>query len=283
MSAAQPKLFAVDSTKMFDPRETQSLQDLLTTPRSERSNRWAAAFFAALWNASLELPANPVFHGPDFFSYMRLHIPSPHQTFASNSVANLARSAVDQALGIALFASPTATEPEFVLSMGLLDSLLTYDSWLGDPVDLDDIARLGDPQTTGQPAASGLHEIPNPKGQQILVGSPASTLLPPHTARALHRHLTDGWKIPDPRVALLVSQTSAPTRNLVINRRLSQFASPRIAGQQGRFLLWYLPPRRSLILMPDSFTEDQMRPLTEYFDGSTAAPSPPAAAAPEPR
>jgi len=28
-------------------------------------------------------------------------------------------------------------------------------------------------------------------------------------------------------------------------------------------LLWYLPPRRYLLLMPENWTTDQMRPLRE--------------------
>ena len=124
--------FAVDPDRMFDLTETQALHELFATPRNGRSNAWAAAFFPALWNASLELPQNPVFHGPDLFPYVRLHLPTPAELFQSNCVSNLARQAVERAHGIAIFASLTATEPEFVLSMGLVDSLLTYGSWLGD-------------------------------------------------------------------------------------------------------------------------------------------------------
>ena len=51
----------------------------------------------------------------------------------------------------------------------------------------------------------------------------------------------------------------------MINKKFSQFASPQEAGVQGRALLWYLPPKRGLLLMPESWTEEQMRPLTDYF------------------
>ena len=88
--------------------------------------------------------------------------------------------------------------PEVVLSMGLLDSLLLYDSWQGDPMDLDDIAR----STTPQESASGLVTLPASKDKKLFVSAPANTYLPAYTARALYRHLREGWKLAEPRVAL---------------------------------------------------------------------------------
>ena len=265
-SPASP--FAVDPARMFDLTQTQALHELFATPRDQRSSAWAAAFFPAIWNASLELPASPVFHGPDLFPYLRLYLPTPAEPFQSNCVSNLARQAVERAHGIAIFRSPAATEPEFVLSMGLVDSLLTYGSWLGDPADVADLARK--PQ---QPPSSGGLQTIDASGQKIMVGSPAPTLLPAHTARALHRHLTEGWKLAGPRIALLVSAAMTPTRNLVLNRKLSDFPSPEVAGRRCRTLLWYLPPRRGLLLMPEGWTDADMRPLTEFFPQTPEQPA----------
>ena len=266
--APRPRQFAVDRAKMYDLSQTTALQELLSVPRAERTARWVSVFFAALWNASLETPQPPVFHGPDTFPYLRLHLPVPGERFTATCLAGVAQSALDQGLGVAVFASPDAAKPEYVLPMGVLDSLITYDSWLGDPIDLEEIAR--DPVSQTDPEGMQVHTTR--KEEQILVGSPAATFLPPHTARALERHLRDGWKIAEPRIALMINPSLTPTRSLVINRRMSGFPDAKTAGLQGRFLLWYLPPRRSLLLMPESWNDTEMKPLTGFFPARAPRP-----------
>jgi hypothetical protein len=97
----------------------------------------------------------------------------------------------------------------------------------------------------------------------VMVGSPSENYLPKHTARLLYRHLTEGWKMEDPRVALVVDPQMTPTRNLIIGRKFSEFPDQEIAGQAARMLLWYMPPHRYLLLMPENWSTDQMRPLRE--------------------
>jgi hypothetical protein len=67
----------------------------------------------------------------------------------------------------------------------------------------------------------------------------------------------------EPRIALVVDPQMTPTRNLVIGRKFSEFPDQEIAAQAARMLLWYLPPRRYLLLMPENWSADQMRPLRE--------------------
>ena len=260
-SATRSRVFHEDREKMFDLAQTQVLSELFAVPRERRNAGWQGAFFHAAWTASLEVAEPPAFLGPDHFPYLRLQMPDPHKPFQSNSLGNLARQAVERTSGVAMFVSPQAAEPEYVMSMGVLDSLLTYDSWLGDPMDLAETANA--PQAAQ--VEGGLQQIRMEKSTQILVGSPSATMLPPHTARALYLHMRDGWNLAEPSVALMVNPSIAPTRNLVLNRRLGDFASPQAAGLEARNLLWYFPPGRGLMLMPDSFKPDDMRALTEYF------------------
>ena len=253
---------------MFQLAQTSELHQLFAVPRDQRNAGWQGAFFHAAWTASVEVGTPAVFQGPDGFPYLRLNIPAPATAFDSNSLGNLARQAVERGQGAAIFASPSATEPEYVMSMGVLDSLLTYDSWLGDPVDLHDLEQRGSPQER----AGGLQTITTTKDQEIMVGSPSPAFLPPHTARALYLHLRDGWKIAEPRIKVMLNPAFAPSRSLVINRKLSEFASPEAASAQARFLLWYLLPRRSLILMPESWNQQDLDPLTNFFPPTPGAP-----------
>ena len=265
-----PRAFVEDRAAMFQLAQTSTLSELFAVPRDKRNAGWQGAFFHAVWPASVEVGTPAVFQGPDGFPYLRLQVPQPSTAFESNSLGNLARQAVENAWGAAIFASPTAAEPEYVIAMGVLDSLLTYDSWLGDPVDLHDLETRGTPQEQ----AGGLQTITMMKSQEILVGTPNATVLPPHTARALYRHLHERWNIAEPRVRLMMNPALAPSRSLVINRKLSEFPSREAASAQARFLLWYLPPRRSILLMPESWTQEEMAPLKDFFPQQTTEAKP---------
>ena len=244
---------------MFDLAQTQHLFELAEVAPADRDEAWFAAFFPCVWFASLEVAAS--FRGPDTFPYLRMHLPRPAAPFASNSLGNVARNVVEQGLGVAVFASPEAAEPIFVFPMDMLGSMLEYDSWKGDPTDLEELARA---DRAGM-GSGGLEEISMKAGQKVFVGSPASSFLAPYTARALFQHLRDGWMMAQPRIALLLNPGLVVSRNLVISNKLSEFPDRETAGRQARMLLWYLPPRRSLILMPEDWSEESMRPLTEFF------------------
>ena len=244
---------------MFDLAQTQRLFELSEAKPAERDAAWSTAFFPAAWYASLEV--GQTFRGPDYFPYLRMHLPLRGKPFESNSLGNVARGVVEQGLGVALFASPEAPEPIFVFSMGMLGSLLEYDSPEGDPIDLQEIARSG----RGSAVSGDFEELPWSAGQKIFTGSPASSYFAPYTARALERHLRDGWKLAEPRVALLVNASAQVSRNLVISKKMSEFADREMAARQSRMLLWYLPPKRSVLLMPEGWTQDQMRPMKEFF------------------
>ena len=258
----EPRRFTLDREHVFDLHKTGRLAELFQVPREQRNSAWLDAFFDTARHASLEVAGPPFFQGPDTFTYVRMHVPEPGKPFQSNSLSNVAPFTVERGAGVAIFRSPTATEPEFVLSMGRVDSLLLYDSWQGDPLDLQEIAQEPGAQSKDR---HGMETFTAQKDTQILVGSPNATLLPAHTAGMLHRHLTAGWHMPDPRIALMIVPGMAPSRNLVIGRKMSDFPDQATAAQRTQALLWYLPPARSLVLMPESWNVDQMRPLTEFF------------------
>jgi hypothetical protein len=69
----------------------------------------------------------------------------------------------------------------------------------------------------------------------------------------------------DPCVALLMVPDLRPTRSLVIGKRVSDFAREGIPEQQMhdrvRILSWYLPPSRTLMLMPEDFDDRSLIPL----------------------
>ena len=251
MDQPEAARFSQDRARMFDLRNTQRLAELFTVARERRDAAWQAAFFDAAWTGSVVLSDPPTFNAIDGFTYLRLNLPRPAQPFDSQCLANLALVCVRRIDGAAFFQSPDdpVANAQHVLPMGVLDSLLRFDSWQGDPTDVREAAEPATPQAS----------------RSILTGVPAGSLLPPYAARGLHFHLTAGWKIENPRVLLLIDPASRPTRILVVSRKLSEFPSGANWQAQLHMLSWYLTPGRAIALMPETMTLEQMTPLTALF------------------
>ncbi len=245
----------------FNLDDTNRLAVAMEIPREQRDARWLDEFQSAAWNASMVLPAEPVFVGPDGMPYVRFQLPPVGEAVETNCLSNLFVSMAEQGLGAAFFKNNTdlPETAEYVVPTGVIESLREYGTWDGDPDDLAELASH--PQQHAQ--ESGIEKAEVETERQVMVGSPSESYLPKHTARLLYRHLTEGWKMEDPRIALVVDPQMTPSRNLVIGRKFSEFPDPEIAAQAARMLLWYLPPRRYLLLMPENWSADQMRPLRE--------------------
>jgi len=245
----------------FNLDDTNRLAVAMEIPREQRDARWLDGFQSAAWNASMVLPAEPVFLGPDGMPYVRFQLPPVGEAVETNCLSNLFVSMAEQGLGAAFFKNNTdpSEAAEYVVPTGVLESLREYGTWDGDPDDLAELASR--PQQHAR--ESGIEKAEVETERQVMVGSPSESYLPKHTARLLYRHLTEGWKMEDPRIALVVDPQMTPSRNLVIGRKFSEFPDPEIAAQAARMLLWYLPPRRYLLLMPENWSADQMRPLRE--------------------
>jgi hypothetical protein len=262
LAAATPgRRFVSVPEERFNLDDTNRLAQVMEVPREQRDSRWLDALQGAAWNASIVLPTEPVFLGPDGMPYVRLELPPVGEAVETNCLSNLFVSMAEQGLGVAFFKnnSDPPEAAEYVMPTGVLESLRAYGTWDGDP---DDVAEL-----TAQPpqhaADSGIEKTDVETERQVMVGPPSESYLPKHTARLLYRHLTEGWKMEDPRIALVVDPQMTPTRNLVIGRKFSEFPDQEAAGRAARMLLWYLPPRRYLLLMPENWSADQMRPLSE--------------------
>jgi hypothetical protein len=244
--------FDINPTSMFDIAATRRLDRLFR--QVDRGAAWQSAFFAAAWNASVSQPEFPHFDGPDGMPYFRLDLPTANTNFSADCLANLSRRCLDVNAGAAFFANaddPIAA-PQFVLSMGVIDSLLRYDSPNGDPADRVEADRSN-------------NVIRMKTGDQILCASPSADYLPEYSARALHRYMTRVWRIEDPRVSLMINKRLTPARNLVIGRKQSSFlSSAEIESEMAR-LLWFLPPNRSLILMPEDWALSDMDRLNDLF------------------
>ncbi|HEX4582610.1 MAG TPA: hypothetical protein VH139_11135 [Acidobacteriaceae bacterium] len=249
----------------FNLDDTNRLAQAMEVAREQRDSRWLDEFQSAAWNASIVLPTEPVFLGPDGMPYVRLALPPVGEAVETNCLSNLFVSMAEQGLGAAFFKNNTdpPEAAEYVMPTGVLESLRAYGTWDGDPDDVAELSARPQQHAAGSGPESGVEKTDVQTEREVMIGSPSENYLPKHTARLLHRHLTEGWKMEDPRIALVVDPQMTPTRNLVIGRKYSEFPDQEIAAQAARMLLWYLPPRRYLLLMPENWNAEQMRPLRE--------------------
>lgn len=260
-SATPGRRFESVPEERFSLEDTSRIAEAMEVSREQRDSHWLESFQSAAWNASIVLPKEPVFIGPDGMPYVRLELPPAGEAVETNCLSNLFASIAEQGLGAAFFKNQTDSPEaaEYVMPTGVLESLRAYGTWDGDPQDLAELAAK--PQQHAD--SSGIEKTEVDTARQVMVGSPSESYLAKHTARLLYRHLTEGWKMEDPRIALVIDPQMTPTRNLVIGQKFSAFPDPEIAAQAARMLLWYLPPHRYLLLMPEEWTTDQMQPLRE--------------------
>lgn len=252
---------------MFDLYQARVLHAQLGVPDAERDANWSEAFFPAAWNASVILGDPPIIAGPDGYPYLRLAVPTA-MSFEANCLAHLAQYAIDNGAGAAFYASPDASAPAYLMPLGELFSLMRYDSWLGDPQDVDETRRgpLGDIELDGKGGAKVTFE----GSHEVMLGAPSRDFLPPPLAAAMYRHITLGWGMTDPRVGVLIDLQLAPSRNLLLNCKESDAPAQVSIETHLGMLLWYLPPARSLILLPEGWSEESLVPLADYAGRTNA-------------
>jgi hypothetical protein len=266
--AAMPpeeRRFTLDRARMFDIEKTRRLAQLFAVARDRRDDAWYDLFWDAAWPGSIALAEPQVFSGPDGFPYLRLDLPRPHAPFDSQCLANLAGHCLSTGIGAAFFASPDdpPEAAQYVLSLGLIDSLVRYDSSEGDPVDRHEAALPPDPSAYSVEQRGIGQRLTVQETRNVLIGAPSAEYLPPDIARALDRHLREQWGLESPRVALLVDTGMRPHRSLVIGRKRSTFADQAEMDALVHFLIWYLTPLRTVMPMPDDWNLDEMTPLRD--------------------
>ncbi len=267
--AASGQRFHQDRDRMFDIGETAALAALFEVPREQRDSGWADRFFDAAWVASVEMAEPQTFLGPDGFPYLRLDIPRPDSAFDSQCLANLAANCLGHGVGAAFFAGPDdpPDAARHVLSLGLIDSLVRYDSPDGDPVDAEEAALPPDEGAFSIERRGGGRAMTVEEDHEVLVGTPSADYLPPHLAHSLYVHLTQGWGMVEPTVQLIADLRMRPHRSLVIGRRRSEFPPDAPVDAMAQALTWHLDPGRMVMLMPEHWSPGRMTPLRSLFEG----------------
>lgn len=264
-ASVQIQRFHRNRAAMFDFGLTAELARLFDTDRDARDSAWLDRFYDVAWFAGLEEAG--VYAGPDGLPYLRLNLPGDGAAFDSHCLANRAGDCLAAGWGAALFASsedpPEAAQ--FVFSLGVLDSLIRYDSPDGDPIDVIESA-LTPPPPQRKRGWFGLGA--KEPVREVLLATPSDQFLPPYAAKALHKHLTQVWGLRNPRVQLMTDMSLRPHRHLMIGKRRSEFPDDQSAWVAMQHVLWHLPPMRSAVLLPEEWRLEELTPLRDLFAGA---------------
>jgi len=257
-----------DAERQCDMVETDRLAVLLANRGQGGDAAWIDAFYDAAWHAALTLPWDSPVEGPDGLPYLRFDLPGEGE-FEAVSLGQIAPQCVKGGFGAAIFASSDdpVERAAFVFSMGRIDSILRYDDPDGDPAD-----REQPGQAMGKSVAveqRGQHQRVTVTGpHQVMIGAPGRDYLPPSSARPLYSHLVDGWGYEEPRVGLMADPALHPSRALIIGVPRSAFPEDAPVDDMMAVLTWYLPPGRSVMLMPEDMDPAQLVPLSDYLEAA---------------
>jgi hypothetical protein len=261
--------FHLDRSRMFDLGKTAELGALFAVDGGRRDSAWIERFFDAAWCGSVALAEPQTFTGPDGFPYLRLDLPRPHTGFDSQCLANLAGDCIKNRVGAAFFASPDdpPESAQYVLSLGLIDSLLRYDSPFGDAIDVAEADQPPDDAAFSVEKEGGRQTMIVEETHQVMMGTPSADYLPPHLAHSLYLHLTQRWGMENPTVALIADMKMRPHRSLVVGRKRSEFPPDATVDALAQKLIWHLNPGRMVMLMSEDWSPGQMTPLRNLFEG----------------
>jgi hypothetical protein len=221
---------------VLDLEKTTAVAELLAVGASKRDDEWRMLFYRNVVDAALEPLSEQAIKGPDGFPYIALRIPLAGQSVVAHSVASLVEHCTEHGFGIVI--EPQRDPPGWVFRYGDLWSLRAYGTPDGDPSD-EEPDELAGP-------------VHIEAGRQLMIGAPSEEFLPVWARRTLHRFLTHGLSVVDPRICLVNDPKARPPRQLALNLSGDSKAL-RVTFEQAMHLLtWFLPRKRSLIALPES-------------------------------
>lgn len=219
-----------------DPGLGRDTAELLRVPAANRDAAWETNFHAAMAAAAL-VPAEPdEFVGPDGMPYAGFRL--------SDNTAGVPGAAPLAPLSLASVAPTlTARGCGAVLNPGP-DNASDWVFTCGDLLSLQLFGRLsaGPPPADIPPAAAD---------REVLVASPAESVLPAFTRGALRRFMREQLGIVEPRMFMLVDVTARPPESFAFNVFPNRLAEGWTVPGALRYVSWFLPRHYRVISIPE--------------------------------
>ncbi len=217
------------------------LEQLFQIDPSVRDESWRQRFYGAIPNAALAQRDPPVQKGPDTFPYLQLELASARRPAPDVTVAGLLDPALDQGFGMAIFDAAPSSGPQWVFTYGDLLAYSLYGSFDGDS-----------PEPA--PASSG--------PRQVLIASPSESFLPARARRVLARFMHAVYRVPQPKVCMVVDPQLRPSRNIMLNLKAEDYHGDQEKLRSAmRYLTWFIPRTHGLLAQPGNWDESRFVPL----------------------
>lgn len=226
-------------TQDVDVGKTEEIDKLLSVPLSERNDIWKEQFYKLIDTASLSLPDENVFVGPDGFPYLLLNIPEPGQQYHSYSLRTVLGHCLENGLGLVI-ARGDMSKPEWVFPFGMLWCFKEFGK-LEVPADEKIRGELLNETPAGRLSKEVVEE-----SRQVMVGQPSEEYLPEYVRQVIRNFVTQRLNITDVQAFLLMDPAAEPTQSLVFSIFPDQFANENEYGAVLSMLRWYLPTHYGL-------------------------------------
>jgi hypothetical protein len=220
-----------------DLNKTNSIYQLIQTPKAERDEKWQSAFLQNIAQASFRCGEPQVITGPDGFPYFQLFLPEPHKSFQCYVIDRMKDDFL-LSKGFGVVINPSSNNADWVLSYG----------------DILNFQLNGTFYTTGETAFSNnqksetIHEE-----EEVMIGQPSETILPKQTRRLIREFLkTNGVK--HPKILLMMRHKKEGTgvsQELVFNVTPKDFNSDDRCRNVMQAINWYLPRHYSFASMSE--------------------------------
>lgn len=145
------------------------IQTLLNVDLEQRDETWEREFLKVLPTAEIKVLNPEPQQGPDHWPYLLISTDAPDDK-ASNILGWLSTR------GIGVVVNPEKPHPDYVLSYGMIWNFRERGEFLS-------------PGATGEKPTAGRFDIE--PGQELLVGTPSESFLPPYVRSVIRQFLAD--------------------------------------------------------------------------------------------
>ncbi|GAC1593872.1 MAG: hypothetical protein NVS3B28_24150 [Candidatus Velthaea sp.] len=213
------------------------LREHLAAPEDERGAKWRHRFYDLLEATPLRERTPRTIVGPDGFSYYALDVPDDGERRGTVRIESLLESATTRGLGVAL--EPHDDVAKWVFTCGDLVTRRAFGSW--------EFPRIGI-NVRDAPTFREVYKTT----EEMSIGAPSATLLPPYTQPLLRRYFTRTLGIAEPGVLAILSPQQNPPEQLVFRLSRSDFATDDDFENALAGITWFLPRHIVVsVLAPD--------------------------------
>ncbi len=216
------------------------LRDLNKIPDAKRDDDWYGEFLDTVPQAHYVLSANDPVKAPDGFYYFNLSLlPEDPKIKIFDTVTfddDMLEDCLERCAGIVIYPDlECKQDPVWILSYGEIHSYQNFESFAGDPEDLEEMV---DAEEENPPSAAP---------ENISTDAPDDEFIHPG-ARRFMKNFFDGLGLNGIGITMIRDRSQAPSRALVLSLVEEDFKSVEELEDALNTVSWLRPPNRPVLL-----------------------------------